>query len=69
MNATTSRQAAAIEHLRLLPYDRNPQQDIYYVQLAYTYGVEVDQIAEASGLHTSVVQTILRGPSPWRGSR
>lgn len=53
--------AAAVHHLRLLRSERNPAQDALYVRLAFTYGVEVPEIAEASGLPIHAVRAILGG--------
>jgi hypothetical protein len=52
---------AAVRHLRLLQVERDPAQDALYVRLAFTYGVEIPDIAEASGLSLDRIRSILGG--------
>ena len=56
----TTRQEAAITHLRMLQLERNPEQDALYVRLAFTYGLGVTEISDASGLSAETVSNIIR---------
>lgn len=61
MQSTEStRRDAAITHLRLLPGD-DAATTAMYVILAFTYGVEVHEIAAESGLSLAAVRQILGG--------
>jgi hypothetical protein len=57
----TTLQSVAVDHLRMLQLERNPEQDVLYVRLAFTYGVEIPDIAHASGLPIERVRSILGG--------
>jgi hypothetical protein len=52
--------AAAVTHLRLLRTEAGGQDDTY-VRLAFTYGLTVPEIVEASGLPLERVRHILGG--------
>lgn len=56
------RTAAAVTHLTMLRREpNNIKQHRLYVQLAFTYGLTVPQIVEASGLDVRRVQHLLGG--------
>lgn len=56
----STRRDAAITHLRLLPGD-DAATVALYVTLAFTYGIEVHEIAAETGLSLAAVRYILGG--------
>lgn len=63
MKSTDSRAAIAATHLGLLreAHERMERDDRYYVSLAFTYGLTVDQVVSLSGLSLPRVRQILGG--------
>ena len=60
--SNNGRTAAAVTHLTLLRREPfNTKQHRLYVQLAFTYGLTVPQIVEASGLDVRRVQYLIGG--------
>lgn len=63
MESNNGRQHAAKDHLALLKlsHERQDRDDHYYVGLASTYGLSVDEITTHSGLTTDRVRHLLAG--------
>lgn len=63
MKSTNDLAASAATHLGLLrtAHERMERDDRYYVSLAFTYGLTVDEVVSLSGLTAPYVRQILGG--------